>query len=282
MKFVLKITSKKIADTYKHVLEETARSSQVKGFRKGKAPQKMVEEQIGEAKLLESVVEHVLPEAYSSEIKKRDLKPISYPKFTPKKMVKDQDWEFEVEIAQKPKIELGDYKKSVSEAIKKVDGDKAKDDIWVPGKDKQKAKQESKLDEDKRLRAVFDALLGTIKFEVPQLLIDEEVNRALSRLLNQVNKLGLTIDEYLKSMKLTSDKLKAEYAKTAEETLRLELILQEIGLDLKVMVEPSEVDAMIATVSDEKSRKALETPEEKYAIRAMLTKQKTVNKLMSV
>jgi len=289
MKLNLVIDKGEIAKAKEHVLEEAQKKSKLKGFREGKAPLKLVEESIGQKQIQESIIEHVLPEAYAREVKKAGIKPISYPKFSLKKVVDGDDWEFEAEVAERPEIKLEDYKKEVKKAKADVVAKQAKDNIWVPGKDnpaldKSPETQGKQLEkqQDELLRAVFDALLKSVKFEVPQILVDEEVNRSLSRLLNQVGKLGLTVEQYLESMGTTSDKLRAEYARTAEETLRLELILQDVANDLKVTVDKKDIDKMIDSVGDSETKKKLDTPSERAGIEAMLVKRKTVDQLLAL
>lgn len=273
MKFTLTIPKAKIKATYEHVLEETAQKSELKGFRKGKAPKNLVEKKVGKTKLLESVVEHVLSEAYVEEVKKRQLHPLTAPKITPSSVKPEEDWVFEVEVAEAPQVMLGNYQ----EAVK---GAKAKNSIWIPGKDNAKDKKEPS--EDEKLKAVFDALLETTKLEIPTLLVEEEVNRALSRLVNQVNRLGLTIDQYVSSMNTTTEKLREEYQKTAIENLRLEFILQAVAEDAKINVSQDEINRLVETVKDTNTREKLKTPEEQEGIRAMLRKRKTVDYLLSL
>ena len=76
---------------------------------------------------------------------------------------------------------------------------------------------------------MFDTLLKTVKVDLPQILVDEEVNIQLARLLDEVRALGMTIEQYLKAKKLTHQQLRAEYQKTTQEMLRLNLALEAIA-----------------------------------------------------
>ena len=54
--------------------------------------------------------------------------------------------------------------------------------------------------------------------DVPDILVDEEVNHMLSRLIDQTGRLGLTVEQYLNSSGRTLDQIKQEYSQTALKT----------------------------------------------------------------
>lgn len=273
MKFDLTLSNNKIQENYQKILKDAVQKAKIEGFREGKAPVEMVEKRIGKQKLLEEAIRETLPEAYINEINSKNLKPITAPRINPKKVEPDQDLIFEVEIAQAPTVQLGDYK----DVIK---GAKAKDALWVPGKDE--PKEGKAKDKNQLLQIIFEALIENIKVDIPSMILEEEVNKSLSNLLNQLNKLGLTVEQYLKSMNMTSDQLKNQYEKSANESLQLEFILDAITRAENIEVSDQEVAKMIESAPDEKSRKSLEAPEEKAAIKSVLQRRKTIDFLLEI
>lgn len=224
--FDLVITKAVIAKEYDRALSEVAKSAQVKGFRPGKAPLKMVEAQTDKSKLYSHVLDHVLSPAYSEVIHEHKLVPLIDPHVNPKSMEEGQDWVMSVEVAISPEIKLGDYEKIVQSALKKH----AKVHKHEPQKDatpEETAKQAT----DHKLNIIFDALLDGIKFQVSAILVEEETKSALSRLQNQLSSLKLAVADYAKSIKKTTQELIAEYKKSAESNLRLEFILYAITKD---------------------------------------------------
>jgi FKBP-type peptidyl-prolyl cis-trans isomerase (trigger factor) len=111
------------------------------------------------------------------------------------------------------------------------------------------------------------------------MLIDQEVNRMLSKLLDQINKLGLDIDEYLSSIGKNKDNIRTEYSQTANETLKLEFILQAVVEDLKIQVGDNEIDALIATVPDPKAKANFANPMERANLKAILGRRKAIEHL---
>lgn len=205
--FELVIKKETIAKEYSHALEEVAKTTQVKGFRPGKAPLSMVEAQTDKSKLYSHVLNHVLSPAYSEVIHEHKLVPLIEPRVTPKSMEEGKDWTMSVEVAIAPDFKLGDYAK----VIKKI----------------------KETDKDKKLNLIFDALLDNIKFDVSPLLIEVETESALSRLASQLKSLKLSIEDYAKSIKKTTKELVEEYKKSAEFNLKLAFILHKIDPDRK-------------------------------------------------
>jgi FKBP-type peptidyl-prolyl cis-trans isomerase (trigger factor) len=301
MKFRLTIPTADVKKAYKDVTTKAAKDIKIKGFRKGKAPLKLAAEQIGASKLRQAVIELLLPPAYVKEIKKRKLKPISSPKITANSLINNHDWEFEIEIAEMPPVKLGQYQQEIKAALAKVEprsnsnnlksrivlpksSSSAGEKIWTPQKGKPKSTDDPKdtSNDRKKLDLVIQTLLKTCQVDVPELLIDQEVNRLLSRLLNQVDKLGLTIDSYLKSTNKTREQIRDQYRQQARQSLKLELILQAVADDLKIKVSDQEIETMIDSVKDEAERQKFQDPAEKAALKLVLKKQQTVFLLMNL
>ncbi len=134
--------------------------------------------------------------------------------------------------------------------------------------------------EEKKIDDVLKALLETATVEICDLIIDEEVNHMLSRLVDQTGRLGLTVDQYLASIGKDVEALKKEYRETAEKTLKLEFALMEAAKAENIIVEDSEIKTTIDAAPDEESRKNLANPANQAYIRSILLKNKTIQKLL--
>src|SRR3989344_3302145 len=268
MKFPLTIANKTIEETRRHVVTEFIAKTSIKGFRLGKAPANLVEAKVGAKAITEHVLDHVIPKAYADEVHKKNLKPLTMPKINPTNIKKGEDWTFEVESAQRPEVTLGDYKKYLKTALTKLAKTK-------PPKDAPKPNPE----DDPQLVAIFDELLAKATCEVPLLLIEEETNNQLNRLVSQIKKLGLSVEKYLASIKTTPEELQKNYTATATSNLKLEFILDALITDQKIEVSEKDIDALIATVGDEHTKSHLATPREREGIKHMLAKRQLVEKL---
>lgn len=267
-----------VKQAYDQVLKETASKTTLKGFRTGKAPLAMVEKNLDKEKLYQEVLSRLLPITYEQAVKKHNLRPIISPKIQPISVKELSNWQFKATACERPEIKLGNY----AQAVK---GELAKSKIWVPGKaDKAGTEQkpEQKLTDEQKINLASETLLKTCQVDIPDILIDDEVNRMLTRLLDQVNSLNMTIEQYLSSKNLTSVQLRQSYKNQAEATLKMEFILQEIVNDRKIKISPQEIDKMVQSAPDEKVRQKLNTPLERTYIASILAKRQALDYLISL
>jgi trigger factor len=90
--------------------QKVRKSINIPGFRKGKAPRKMVEAMYGEGILYEDAINLLYPDAYEAAIAEYDLKPVDYPEFHSEQIGSGQDLKYTIEVFVKPDITLGEYK----------------------------------------------------------------------------------------------------------------------------------------------------------------------------
>ncbi len=82
---------------------------QVPGFRKGKAPRKMVEKLYGEGVFYDDAVNALYPAAYDAAVKEAGIEPIDNPEL--EILAIDADgFEFKATVTVKPEVEVKDYK----------------------------------------------------------------------------------------------------------------------------------------------------------------------------
>ena len=80
------------------------------GFRKGKAPRKVIEMQFVEGVFYEDAIDELFPSVYSEAIKEHGIEPVDRPEFDLKTIGSGKDLEFSVEVFVKPDVTLGQYK----------------------------------------------------------------------------------------------------------------------------------------------------------------------------
>ena len=250
----------------------------VEGFRQGKVPKAIAEKHIHKDDLYQELAQKMISRIYQEILTKESLKPIISPKVDLVKAKEDEDWQIKMTVAEKPLVELGDYKKIIKEAKDKA----KKANIWVPGKDKNQTEAGGKPEEDKNklLNDILTALLKETKLEISDLVIDEEINHRLTHLVDEIQKIGLTTENYLKSKNLTMETLKAQFKKETEDTYKLEFVLAEIADKENLKIEKADLDKLFLNIKDEKERKLAEQNSYYYA--TILRKQKTLDNLISL
>jgi len=80
------------------------------GFRKGKAPRKMIEKMYGAGIFYEDAVNALIPEKYAEEADNCDLEIVSQPKIDVVQVEAGKPMIFTAEVALKPEVTLGAYK----------------------------------------------------------------------------------------------------------------------------------------------------------------------------
>ena len=265
-----------IAKEYDSSFEVLRKDLKAEGFRKGKVPKNIAEKKIQKDTVYDHLLRAFVSRVYSEILKKEDIKPIISPKVELKKAKENEDWELIMTTAETPEIVLGEYK----EAIKKATDEVKKDDIWVPGKDKEPSKEEKEKQESALFQAKLSAVLDTAKVEISDIIIEEEVNKKLSKLVDDVQKIGLTMESYLSSRNTTQEKLKNQMQKEINDAYKMEFVLQKIADDAEIQVSKEDIDKLIDNLKDPKDKEAAQ--QNMYYYASLMRKQKTLDYINSL
>ncbi|MGI5827401.1 MAG: trigger factor [Patescibacteria group bacterium] len=262
-----------VAKTYDEVLERTAKNLTLKGFRKGKAPKQMVESYVGKQKLYEQTAQEIVTESYFHAVKQHNLRPIMHPNITPVSVEENKDWKVKAVSCEAPEVKLGNYK----EAIK---GLKAKSAIWTPEKGKVEEKDQKAA--GPTVDQILGELLNSAEIGISEMLLNAETNRMLSNLVDQVNAVGMTVQQYLEANGKEQKQLQQEYRALAEKSLKLEFAIAKVSEENQITVTEKEISEMIENTKDPNVRKQLEQPEQKNYLSLLIRKQKTIDFLKSL
>ncbi len=82
----------------------------IQGFRRGKAPRKIIEMMYGESIFYDDAIDNIFPEIYTEAIKEHNITPVDRPSFSLKQIGSGKELQFSVEVFVKPDVELGQYK----------------------------------------------------------------------------------------------------------------------------------------------------------------------------
>jgi|GEM_PF-356489 len=99
MELALKLASKKISS-----------KANIPGFRKGKAPQNIIESFVGLPAILEEAADELVPKCYADAVKEHGLEPVELPEIEITQLEKGKELTFTATFTVKPKVELGQYK----------------------------------------------------------------------------------------------------------------------------------------------------------------------------
>jgi trigger factor len=269
----IEIPWKTVAASYENVVDDMVKEAEIDGFRKGKAPKSAVVERLDKSQVYEEVMKRIIPDAYQAAVKEHDVKPIVLPDVKLKKAKENEDWEVEATTCEKPVVTLGAYKK----AIQELKAGKLKK-IWVPGQ------IEKPEDKDEKKGPTLDEILKTIEANitvpVPSILVEQEVTRMLSELIDQTKKIGLTVDQYLSSTGKTADSIRKDYGAQALVNIKLEFALEAIADEEKLTVEEADLKKILDKAGTPEEKKALEG--QKYYLASVVRRQKTLEFISSL
>lgn len=113
-KSMAKITITVDADAFEEAMvksyNKNKKNISIQGFRKGKAPRKMVEKLYGPEVFYEDAANFAIPDAYEEAAKESGLEIVSRPEIDVVEIEKGKDFVFIATVAVKPEVTLGDYK----------------------------------------------------------------------------------------------------------------------------------------------------------------------------
>ncbi len=275
VELTLSIPWESIQKTYNEVVEDFVKETELPGFRKGKAPRSAVEEKLDKTKVYEEVLQRLIPKLYAEAVQQEKIHPIVMPKINLVEAKEGQEWKILAITCEKPDIKLGKYK----EAIHDLKASNKK--IWLPGEEQKKPASPAGGDEEKvKLDELLQIVYTSITTVLPKILLEQEVNRLLSDLVDQTKKLGLSVEQYLASTNRTADGIRHEYEEQAKRTLTLEFGLEAIADIEGVIISDDDINAVIKTAKSDDERKAMEN--QKYYLATILRRQKTIDMLANL
>lgn len=253
------------------VREETinrlVKNIEVQGFRKGAAPRNLAEQKLNQESVREEILKKILTDEYIAAVKNSNINPIVNPKIHVEQFADGTNLEFTAETCETPEVNLKNYR----DEVRKI---KPAPKIIVPGK------PETEDNSAKKLDGILSAILNVAEIQIPKALIDQETNRLLSQLLDEIKRLGVSLDQYLSSRGKTEADLRKEYEERAEKDLKLEFLLRKIADEEKITVEQKEIDEAVAAIKDEKQRQDI--TQNPYLVAAIIRQQKTLDWLSKI
>jgi trigger factor len=124
-KLEIEVSAEEFNDGLQKAYTKVRGKFNVPGFRKGKAPQFMIENYYGEGVLFEEAFDAVFPKAFDDAVEEHKLEVVSRPDIDIVKIGKEDGVTFTAEVFLKPEVKLGEYKGI--EIVKKDDKVSAKE-----------------------------------------------------------------------------------------------------------------------------------------------------------
>lgn len=121
---------------------------------------------------------------------------------------------------------------------------------------KTKLREHLAIEKEKEVNAahrakVTDKIIEASTFELPQVMIDAELNQMFAQMEEDLTRANLSMEDYLGHIKKTKADLTAEWSPAAEKRARLQLILNEIAKKENVQPDEEQLEAQIAQLKEQ-------------------------------
>lgn len=101
---------------------------------------------------------------------------------------------------------------------------------------------------DKRRAAIINAIIKDSTMELPNILIDSEVQRIENQFSADVERMGVKLADYLTHSKKTIEDLRKDWRPEADQKARTQLILNEIALKESIKPDQKQIDEEVAVL----------------------------------
>ena len=311
-------------------IEHLGANVEIDGFRKGKVPETMLVQKLGEMQILTEMAERAMARVYPEVLKEHNIDAIGHPQIQITKIAPDNPLGFVATVAVMPEMTLPDYKAIATEVNKdkasadvtdedlenqikdilrqkiayerlqkkavakaettekdlgdatelptpeseaaKADAeeaDKPVDDselpeltdeyvkgLGQPGQFesvddfKTKLREHLGIEKEREVTAahrakITDAIIEKTEVELPQLMIDSEINQMFAQMQDDLTRANLKFEDYLNHIKKTQEDLVKEWTPAAEKRAKLQLILNEIAKAEKIEPNQGLVDEQV-------------------------------------
>ena len=109
-KLTIEVAAEDLEKAMQNAYQKAKGRISIPGFRKGKAPRKMIEQMYGKGVFLEDAVNALIPEHYSKALAECELEIVSQPTIDITQAEPGKAFIFTAEVVVKPEVTLGDYK----------------------------------------------------------------------------------------------------------------------------------------------------------------------------
>ncbi len=107
---VIELPVEDVAKAFTKAYQKLVQQVNIPGFRKGKAPRKMLEMRVGPDGMRSEAFDFIIPDAYRRAVEENSIEPVGRPEVTEVTLNEGEPCVFTVSVITKPEVTLGDYK----------------------------------------------------------------------------------------------------------------------------------------------------------------------------
>jgi trigger factor len=106
----IEVDAVKVNKAFERAFQKLSQTVSIPGFRKGKAPRKIIETRVGKDAIKEEALDFAIPESYSAALKEVNIEPVDRPDLDIVQMEENKPLIYKATVVGKPEVQLGEYK----------------------------------------------------------------------------------------------------------------------------------------------------------------------------
>lgn len=110
VKLTLDVPLEEVERAYKRAVRRVSDKVNIPGFRRGRAPQALVERHAGVESVFREALDRLVPEAYAEALKQTEILPVGNPELEILQAEMDKPVSFVATVPVKPEVDTGDYR----------------------------------------------------------------------------------------------------------------------------------------------------------------------------
>ena len=245
------IAASALKTAHETAIKQSKETLEIPGFRVGHAPENMIIKHVGEMKLLEQAAGIALDTEYGNILTEHNIRAIGMPKITITKLALGNPLGFKIITTVLPEISFDSYSEiaksesgeksegfsasdeeveKVIEDLKKRDAENFKDSEELRKKIKENLVEQKIFQaKEKRRLAIAEKMIEKAGIDLPDLLVEHELEVMIGQFKGDIERAGLTYEGYLQQINKKEEDIKNEWRKNAENKASLQLILNHIA-----------------------------------------------------
>ena len=130
----------------------------------------------------------------------------------------------------------------LNEDLAKELGYDSVEDLKAKTKENLIKREETRIENEYR-RKVVDAVVDTVNFEIPEAVVEREIQFQINRFAQQLQMQGMSLNQYFEMTGQNIEKMRESIKESAEKSVKRDLVLNEIAKVEKVEATEEEVNA---------------------------------------
>ena len=130
----------------------------------------------------------------------------------------------------------------LNEDLAKELGYDSVEDLKVKTKENLTKREETRIENEYR-RKVVDAVVDTVNFEIPEAVVEREIQFQINRFAQQLQMQGMSLNQYFEMTGQDIEKMRESIKESAEKSVKRDLVLTEIAKAENVQATEEEVNA---------------------------------------